>query len=317
MKLAILATQYFYQHRKLSLPGIGIFSLDDSVAIPDMADKNFRDFLQHIQFKQSNVLRAEDGLIEFIRTHTGKIKPLAESDLESFVADGKLLLNIGKPFHIDGIGTLSKNRNGVYEFTPGEPLMERIESHHPVKEREKEKEREKSGTPPKKSVFDDDYYPHESKGAGSRRLIILAGIVLGLAVVIWGGYSLYNSKVDDPANVVSDTNILEADSTAQQQQADSVAQAKAIADSIAAANSLAPGSYKFIFETTASKRRALTRHAKVNELSPGIKLESDPDSSRFKIYVVLPASAADTTRLKDSLKAWYWGPRPFKITIEH
>ena len=92
------------------MPGIGIFSLDDKVVIPESSDKNVRDFLQHIQFKQFNVLRADDALIEFIRTHTGKIKPLAESDLESYVADGKLMLNIGKPFHIEGIGTLIKKQ---------------------------------------------------------------------------------------------------------------------------------------------------------------------------------------------------------------
>lgn len=295
------------------MPGIGIFSLDDSIVIPDMADKNFRDFLQHIKFNQTNVLRAEDGLIEFIRTHTGKIKPLAESDLESFVSDGKLMLNIGKPFHIEGIGTLLKNRNGVYEFTPGEPSLERMEAAKPV-----QKERERDNTlPAKKSVFDEDYYPHESKGIGSRKLLIVAGLIIGLAIVIWGGYSLYNSKVDNAGAVVSDTNILKADSAALQQQADSTARAQQIADSLQAANSLAPGSYKFIFESTASKKRALRRHLQVSDISPRIKLESTPDSSSFRIFVVLPATAADTTRLKDSLNAWYYGSRPLRVIIEH
>lgn len=313
MKLAILVPQYFYEHRKLSLPGIGIFSLDQSVAIPDISDKNFRDFIQHIQFKQSNVDKAEESLIDYIRTHTGKIKPLAESDLESFVADGKLLLNIGKPFHIEGIGTLTKNRNGVYEFSPGVPTSERFESLQPARDKEAPKE----NAPAKKSVFDEDYYPHESRGVGSRRLIILAGVVLGLAVVVWGGYSLYNSKVDDTQNNASDNNILAVDSAAMKQEQDSLALAKAAADSMQAANSVAAGSYKFIFETTASKKRALRRHRQVNELSPRIQMDSNADSSLFHIYVVLPATAEDTSRIKDSLNAWYYGTRPVKIRIEH
>jgi len=75
LKLATLVPQYFYKHRKLSLPGIGVFSLDENVTIPDPDDKNYRDFLQHIAFKQTNVTKAEDALIDFIREHTGKIKP--------------------------------------------------------------------------------------------------------------------------------------------------------------------------------------------------------------------------------------------------
>jgi hypothetical protein len=315
LKLAILVPQYFYQHRKLNLPGIGTFSLDDKVAIPDATDKNFREFLQHIQFKQVNVARADDALIDFIRTHTGKIRPLAESDLESYVADGKLMLNIGKPFHIEGIGTLIKNRNGIYEFTPGEPMLERLESVHPVKEREHKKEGDKDKSAQKKSVFDEDYYPHEGGGVGSRRLIIFAGIILGLAVVIWGGYTLYNKKVEPSAAVITDSNVVVTDSSGA--QADSLARIKAIEDSLLAASAMPPGSYKFIFETTANKKRAFRRHQQVSEISPRIKMESNADSTSFNIYVVLPAGIADTTRVKDSLNAWYYGSRPLRVIIEH
>lgn len=312
MKLAALVPQYFYQHRILNLPGIGTFSLDDAVAIPEASDKNSREFQQHIQFKQANILKADDALIDFIRVHTGKIKPLAESDLDSFVSDGKLMLNIGKPFHIEGIGTLVKNRNAVYEFTPGEPLLERLETVHPIKERG---DREKDKSSGKKSVFDEDYYKHESTGGSSRKLFILGGIVLGLAVVIWGGYSLYNKKVE-PATSLSDTNILEADSSNAVLDS-SLARAKEIADSLKAANSIEPGSYKFIFETTPNKTRALRRHQQVSDISPRIKLETNADSTLYNIYVVLPASVTDTIRVKDSLNAWYYGSRPLRVTIGH
>jgi hypothetical protein len=320
LKLAILVPQYFYQHRNLSLPGIGIFSLDDKVVIPDSSDKNVRDFLQHIQFKQFNVLKADDTLIDFIRTHTGKIKPLAESDLESYVADGKLMLNIGKPFHIEGIGTLIKNRNGVYEFTPGEPMMERMEAFQPIRDKEavktKEKGREKETQPQKKSVFADDYYPHETKGTGSRKLMILAGVVLGLAVVVWGGYSLYNSKVDNATTAATDTNILAVDSAAIKAQADSLAAAKAIADSIKALG-VEPGNYKFIFLSTTSKQKAFRHYGQVSRDNPRIKIESNSDSTLFSVFMVLPATPADTIRMKDSLNTWYYGSKPLRVTIGH
>ena len=104
-----------------------------------MTDKNSHELLQHIRFSQKNILKPDEEFIEFIRTHTGKIRPLAESDLESFISDGKILLNIGKPFHLEGIGTLQKSRAGTYEFYPGLPLLEKLENffrkkiqNHPI-----------------------------------------------------------------------------------------------------------------------------------------------------------------------------------------
>lgn len=302
MKISVLAAQYFYQHRRLLLPGIGTFTLDESVTIPDPDDKNFGDFLQHIQFKQSNIIKPDEDLISFIRTHTGKIKPLAESDLESYVADGKLLLNIGKPFHVEGIGTLMKNKEGQYSFTPGEPISERLESVQPVKDREKPEQ--------KKSVFDEDYYPHEAKNP-SRQLMILGGILLGVAVVIWGGYSLYNSNVETAAQVVTEPVTTGADTSAQLTTDSSAAP-------VAASTVTKPAydGFKYIVETTARKTRALPRYKTVSEIDRRFGLEANEDSSQFKIYIILPTPPSDTNRVKDSLKNWYWGTRPNKVWIE-
>ena len=126
-------------------------------------------------------------------------------------------------------------------------------------------------------------------------------------------YTLYNKKVEP--EVVSQANILTTDSTQQAAEEDSAARAKAAADSLLAASSIAPGSYKFVLESPKTKRRALSRHLQVSDISPRIKLESNPDSTQFNIYVVLPAMPTDTTRIKDSLNAWYYGSRPLRVTI--
>lgn len=141
MKLSALFAKFLYQHKELKLPGIGIFSLDPSLPVPDIADKNFSDFLKHIRYRQVPVTAADDDFINFIRTETGKIRPLAESDLDSFLSDGKILLNIGKPFHFEGIGYLQKNKEGTYEFTAGEPMLQRLEifSHESNDEASKNK----------------------------------------------------------------------------------------------------------------------------------------------------------------------------------
>lgn len=303
MKLSILLAQYFYQHRQLNLPSIGIFSLDKAVTVPDQHDKNFREFLKYVEFRQEPVTKADEALIDYIRAHTGKIKPLAESDLESYLADGKLLLNIGKPFHIEGIGTLFKNKLGIYEFTPGEPSLERVEA------RTEQRETERVNASQKKSAFDESYSRIEAHHNRRKGLLIGTLVVIGLAVIVWGGYMLYNKNGKEPAAaqpVATDTTTRQPDSTAL---------AKADSTPATTAPAVPPGNYKFIFETTTKKARALKRHAFLLPLNKDIKLETT-DSLTFNITVVLPATPADTLRLKDSLNAWYYGTKPIKVRIE-
>lgn len=306
MKLSILLAQFFYQHKQLNLPSIGSFTLDAAVTVPDPNDKNYREFLKYVQFSQQPVAKADDALIDYIRAHTGKIKPLAESDLESYLADGKLLLNIGKPFHLEGIGTLFKNKLGIYEFTPGEPSLERMEL---AETREAERP---APAAKKKSAFDESYSRIEAHHNRRRGLLIGTLVAIGLAVIVWGGYMLYNSKNDTtglssaPQPLAVDTATLQADSASQVSADSSVA--------IPASTAAPAGSYKYIAETTTRKTRALSRHAFLLTLNPNYKLETT-DSLTFHITVIIPGTPADTTRIKDSLNAWYYGTKPNKVRI--
>jgi hypothetical protein len=53
----------------------------------------------------------------------------------------------------------------------------------------------------------------------------------------------------------------------------------------------------------------------LNRLKPKVQLET-VDSTLFKIVISLPGTPADTTRIKDSLRYWYWGARDRQVTIE-
>jgi hypothetical protein len=351
LKISVLIAQYFYQNKVLNLPGIGSFYLDESIDVQSIGNKS--DLLEHIHFAQKTINRPDDPLIEFIRKHTGKIKPLAESDLDTFVADGKLMLNIGKPFHIEGVGTLQKNREGEYQFTPGAPVVQRLEPLPalPVQEWENEKPVKK------RSVFDESSYETPNN---NRRILIGAGIVVGLIIVIWGGYSVYSSKtnsdspslpttnttastdnttqgdttarvsqyvhnLDSPAEALEkvlkkDTSVLEeAAVTAANNANSATAKAPAPATAPAAAPVNPPvaaplGKYKYVLETFTRQASAIKRY---NLLKPRVALES-VDSTLFKIVISLPGTPADTTRQKDSLHNWYWGARTDrKVTIEH
>lgn len=290
MKLSAIFSKFLYQHKELKLPGIGVFTIDPSIPIPDVTEKNTTDFVQHIKFSQQPVAAPDDIFIDFIRTETGKIRPLAISDLESYLADGKILLNIGKPFQLEGIGSLIKMRDGKYEFTPGEPLLQRHEStpHEAADNTAK--------TP---SAFTDD----GQRQNNYRKLLIGAAVVVGVALVIWGGYSLSNR--DASGNAGADS-VAVADTTQGRN-------ANAILDSVqrlidstrnAMKEANTAGTYKFVIERTANKGRALRRYNQLKEIGTTIKMDTK-DSTSFSLYFVLPATPADTSRIKDSLRVWY------------
>jgi hypothetical protein len=285
LKLSSLFSKYLYQEKKLRLPGIGEFTIDPSITVPDVNDKLFADFLQNIHFTQQQITTPDEHFINFIRTETGKIKPLAESDLDSFLSDGKILLNIGKPFHIEGIGSLQKTREGILEFKSGEPQLHRLEMHHTEPESHSDKT---------KPFFLETNAP----GTSGRKLVIALGAIAGIVIVIWGGYILYNRNGNGaPAQETPSVPPAKSDSSSISSMPDSFQRSGA--DSARQA-----GSYKFVIERTANKGRAMRRYNQLIENFAPIKMET-ADSTLFKLYFVLPATPADTARIRDSLKSWY------------
>ncbi len=286
MKLSSLFPKYLYQEKKLRLPGIGEFTLDPSVTVPDISDKLFADFLQNIQFRQIQIASPDEEFINFIRTETGKIKPLAESDLESFLDDGKILLNIGKPFYIEGIGSLLKTREGKLEFTAGEPQQHKMEGGSAAAEAHVERSK----------TF---YLDTRSSGMSARRILLGLGAIAGIVIIIWGGYKLYN-RTSKPSAIEQATVVsvpLKVDSTRISSMPDSFQRNNT--DSVRPA-----GTYKFIIERTTNKGRALRRYNQLLGNFTPIKIETT-DSTLFKLYFVLPAAPSDTARIRDSLKTWY------------
>lgn len=277
----------------MALPGIGVFSIDPSVHIPDPNDRNFSEFYNQIRYVQQPVLRPDEDFIEFIRTHTGKIRPLAESDLESYLSDGKILLNIGRPFYFDGIGSIQKTRQGSYEFIPGPPMVDRLEVPHEEISSEDARQR-----------FESQPF-HQAQNNLVKQILVILAILIGLSLIIWGGYTLYKNKstasqeepaaIQDPQPVVSDSLVQPAaDSSLFNTSA-----------SIPSADPNNARNYQFIIESTTNKGRASRRYNQILTNGQPIKMEVAPDSSLFHLYFDLPARTIDTTRMKDSLRRYY------------
>lgn len=308
MRFDTILAQYLYQKKKLNLPGIGTFEAGASFSSSD----EHRGSLDGITFKNTQVSKADDDLIDFIKEQTGKMKPLAISDLESYLTLGKQFLYIGKPFYLEGIGTLSFGKKG-FDFIPGEYVTTKLDD--PNLERSESK---------KKALTEEDRVANESTNNAVKKFFLVIGILAGLALIGWAGYYFYS--MSGSAN--SDEIVL-TDSTASQQDTSANTTSSAMLDSLVEPSNTPPattpepspavsateGSYKYIAETTYDKTRALSRFAKLKSYGQKVYLETS-DSVSFRLFYILPSTSADTLRIKDSINRAYYGlNQPMRVKI--
>ena len=324
MKLPQLLSQYLYQYRKLDLPGIGSFTLDAGAVIPQESDRVGQVAATGISFRNANIPLADDALITYIKEHTGKMKSLAAADLDFYLTTGRQLLNIGKPFYLDGIGTLIKNKEGHLDFTPGDYLIARLEEHgqHNVRRTAASREEESR---------------EEPRNGNSRQTLLLLGLIAGLIIIGWGGYYLYKrnnfvettsenrativpdttvSKTRDTtavAHPAADTGLAARNATAAGLEKKDTARADASAQKPLATPPLqlhepAPGAgealYRFVILQTENKGHALRRYNQLQGYQLNIHLYQK-DSAFFKLYFPIAAAPKDTTHIKDSLADVY------------
>ncbi len=321
MKVDNLLGPYFYQYKKLSLPGIGVFTLDDKAVLPDDTAK-IKMAIEGISFSAKTGAQLDDSLIQYIKDQTGKMKALAEADLYSYIATAFQYLNIGKPFYFEGIGTLQKNKDGGYTFAAGTVLTQKTDEI-PHKHIE---------TKRKSAYSNDDAVGGSSFNAG--KLIAILAVMVTLALIGWGGYYLYNKNTGDiePVSQNDTKPVITPDTSATQtidttgKNPDNMSSLKP--DSVSAKpaenknlSSAAANGFKFVFETTTKKARAAKRYEQLKgisilkEYNNKVAVET-ADSLTFKIFTIVPCTPADTARVKELLNAWYYGNTATKVKIE-
>jgi hypothetical protein len=348
LKLPQLLSQFLYQTKKLDLPGIGSFTLDAAAVIPQESDRMGHVPASGISFKNANIPIADDVLVNFIKDHTRKMKSLAASDLDFYLTTGRQLLNIGKPFYLEGIGTLIKNKEGKLDFSQGEYLIARMEDPG-ASGRTGVSGRTTDAT----GSFDDSARQEAAAGRNSRQTLLLVGLIVGLIVIAWGGYYLYKRNnyvapsAADKATVVPEGQpAAQTDSTTATHTAGdtsgrsggaggagtgagSTAAAATGVDStkkavtaIKTPPTTAPAQfnpvpgvgqslYHFVILRTENKGHALRRYNQLLGFQLNIRIEQK-DSTFFKLYFPIAAAPKDTTHIKDSLADVYAS----RITIE-
>ncbi|HKB42850.1 MAG TPA: hypothetical protein VKC90_00610 [Chitinophagaceae bacterium] len=308
MKLAPLLAQYLYTNKRLNLPGIGSFFLDSSLIIEDENNKhNKAGNIQGISFENNPSIKDTKDLIDFISSQTGKMKALATADLDSYLELAQQFLNIGKPFLVEGIGSLVKIKSGQFAFTSGDIMPDKLKEYSA---------REISSTASTEESFAD--YKKNSvtnKGkAGWRKPVALLLLLAGIGLAIWGGYTMYKKTTGEEENfsAVSDKNqpaeIVQVTDTIIPATNDSIPITKTnlpvVTDTATKAiQSIHQGNYKFVIEV-ANKKRAFYRYEMLKKARVSIQI-STADSITFKLFFVLPATVMDTARIIDSLTIWY------------
>jgi hypothetical protein len=290
LKIPLLLVQYLYKNRKMSLPGLGIFTLDKSVVLPEENDHALLSLPNAVQFQNANIPSADKELISFICENTGKITPLAISDLDSYLNLGMEMLNIGKPFHLEGIGTITKNKAGKFDFTPGEYTLLRENPDSPDQDRKKVYARDKKqGKLPS---------PVENQN-----LLKVLAFVTALVIVGWGGWMMYKKSSRVSSEKMTDTVVQEPAPVVTDTTAGAITRHDS--GKISQTNSGNPSAdYKFVILATTNKPRALRRYNQLISFDLKVHLYQK-DSSFFKVYFQFPALARDTIRIKDSLRRQY------------
>ena len=286
MKLSPLLSQFLASNKQLSLTGIGRFILDEAGGIA---------------FQQDASVKEDAELVSFIAGHSGKMKSLISADLDSHLELARQFLNIGKPYLFEGIGTLSKNKFGVYEFVQSSLLTEKIKES-PGEGRDLTSTTENSFTD-----YEEMFSPKKSRGPATKKIVTWLIALAGLSLAIFGGYLVYNKS--------RNKKLTQTDSVKKQEPVTTLKDSlPRIKDTIPVIHKPVDSTtlYQFVIER-AARQRAFYRYNFLKSNFIDVKMDTK-DSVLFRLYFLLPASPSDTAHKRDSLQRLY-GTRS-KTTVD-
>lgn len=275
MKISPLLAQFLTNNKQLSLAGLGKFIVKDS---------------GEIIFQHDPYVKEDTELVNFIAENTGKMKSLVASDLDSNLELARQFLNIGKPYLFEGIGTLSKNKFGTFEFLQGNTLQEKNKENL-GDGRDKTSTTESSFTD-----YEEMFSPKKPKAPATKSIVTWLVALAGLSLAVFGGYLVYTKTKNKKEPVVKLENIkpvITPDTLSKPKDTTTIA-TKPVDTS---------GMYRFVIEK-AARQRAFYRYNHLRENLIDVQMDTK-DSIIFNLYFLLPATPADTTRKKDSLQRLY------------
>lgn len=297
MKLSPLIGQYLQLNKSVNIEGFGRFYIDDTAYVLEDGERPSKN-PSPIQFQYTPNNPTDPEFINYIIKETGKIRPLAIADLETFTSLAKQLLNISKPFVIEGVGTLVNNNKGVFDFIPGHFEPPKINT-----ESEREKKLRSAGDQASTERLSEENYQYgrEAKKSFSIQPKQALFVIVGLLFAGFAAWAVirYLNKKEKPG---SEKTTTEKTATTPPAGADTSLQKKTPAP-IVFTDSNQVITYKVIHEV-AGKVRAEARLAKLKSYNDGTEMEAI-DSNTYKLFVRVTSAVRDTGLKKNSIRANY------------
>lgn len=293
LKIEQVLVHYLLKSKLLTLQGIGTFQLD--ATIPDSMDPDKPIIIPEnaITFHYDPKVKEDEGLVDFIVEHTNKIRPLASSDLDSYLSLGIQFLNIGKPLTIPNIGTLEKLNSGELAFKPGELIAQKMEPHKLKRENADEEVEEES-------LFND--YQQERKSDTGKKVFYALLVLIFIGLIGWAIYH-FNSNKSEPAETISSTEAIvpvtdsaaKKDTTTAPVAMDTFKNKTGFVDTF---------SFKVVVNEYDNLQRAQSRLATLKSYNRKVILYTD-DSIIYKIAETSMRPLSDTTKVLDSFRRYY------------
>jgi hypothetical protein len=101
------------------------------------------------------------------------------------------MLNISKPFYLEGIGTITKNKTGKFDFSPGEYSL--------IKETISSTDHEK------KKIYARDKNQSAASAVQTRNVLKVVALISALIIVGFGGWMVYKNNSSAGSEKIADT----------------------------------------------------------------------------------------------------------------
>ncbi len=277
----------------MSLQGLGTFSID--IPLPEVTDneKPVAIPANAVSFQYDPKVGEDESIIDFIVTHTKKIKPLASADLDSFLTLGRQFLNIGKPFTIHNIGTLDKLKSGVLEFRPGQLILQKMEAPRDLTENDVEEN-------DSENLFN-DYQKDRGSNSGKRALaVIILLVIVGFgAWAVW--FFLFKKNDDQPLPAENIVPVSDSASHSPNSFSNGSVQDTS---RLASPGNTDTASFDVVVKETKIKAIAVTRLALLESYGRNVVMYTN-DSITYKVAEPFRLPLSDTTKILDSLRKYY------------
>lgn len=291
MKVQELLAPYLYEHKKLTLPGIGTFDLNAAINMHDLKDEAWP--ADAITFQPDARARIDEAFLHYLMQQTGKMKTLALSDLDSYLNIGLQLLNIGKPFQLNGIGTLSKNSNGRVFFVQGQPVTDKSvvsETHYVLKDRTRL---------PDNAGKEFDFATAEK--LSSRKPFVLLATLLTLALLGWAIYLAIPKQESDIIDEEKTQTISTPPPAVSNTTADTLS--TIVPEAATTQPNDTTSGFKMVLQEFSNAATAENRFAILKARGHNVVLMQQ--DSMYQIVLQVNRALQDTAYVRDSLQRWY------------